>query len=759
MVAATNDSINMSDETKIVINCAFERLESNPLHLSGRIISNKVMDACTKEILVEQIMVFCGLLNGYALPFDPYKNEELDEWQTVHKVAFEATLTYLQSRTNSFKTSLKNILTYHANAYANLSLEHAGKVSRGDQKLQQALDESSRLKKELSERSDSLRQCEAKVHQLEDTLAKLQATSKKTPNNDGQTSSFNFDDMMSSLQTRSHGPPQTFSSDKPYTIDGLKKFGGNPSENVEDWIFLLDTSFQFHNTPFEKKMGVVLSCVRGNALSHLQSLMKESAFVNWETVKERFRKVFSSQDEQRRLKVSLIELGSTCSDYLTYRNKFISLKARVTGLTKDDVKFFFINGLPGKMKAEVLMKKPESYEKALEYANWAYECELIASKTNPTVNYTGFRYGKKSYDNKSGSIHKQRNGGNNQQHKKGYTKNQNGNKIGKYNQSRPNDDGKRPYQAGNSNTNNSGRSNMKCHNCGSGRHLVKNCRVQRQDRPKVNVADSTELKPTREEQPQIAQRSVANMVNVVRTSDIVEHRIVDYGYVCTASQSPNKLILVDGLVDGNRAKLCVDTGANVSIMAMDYAKAHEITITGHSSEVELANNSIVTVVGRTNAIPVVIMDREHLVEFLVFDKLSQDILLGLDYLIATNAYVIPAKRCLAFEDQISVREAESDEEDQLMVNMVDAYPENDESDAMSQLWEETVDTSLVPAAKLTLEESIQFECVKKNIKEREALSIRDLDICSVGKMTIRVEDVAPIYIPPYRKKLERTADD
>jgi hypothetical protein len=38
--------------------------------------------------------------------------------------------------------------------------------------------------------------------------------------------------------------------------------------------------------------------------------------------------------------------------------------------------------------------------------------------------------------------------------------------------------------------------------------------------------------------------------------------------------------------------------------------------------------------------------REEFIQFLIFEKLSQDILLALDYLILTNAYVIPERQSI-----------------------------------------------------------------------------------------------------------------
>lgn len=663
---------------KIEITTQFDELDTSELTLGYGILSSDLITSANKATLKESIMNIVRETKAYYLPYDATQNVSTTitgPWTLHSEVFFCSAIDFLVNKTHGGKTALKNILQDQCRRYFQA--------------------------RSLSETPPS---------------TSAQASGASGSSGNGQSS---ITDRLSALSI----------SDKPYVIDGLKKFGGHVNENVEDWIFLLEASFNAHGTPQSKYMGVVLSCVKGNALVQLQALMKDHPDrVDWNMVKEHFRKVFSTQDEQRRLKIKLMQLGGTYSDYIAYRNEFMNIKARIAGMTDRDVQLYFINGLEGRMKREVLLKRPSSFNDAVEHANWFHECET-ESKAVSSVNFATFRYGKPN-KNKDQRKPGQRFSSDN---RKSFHPNQN---RPKWNNQRKNNGPQETINRYNSKPGSyqSKRKNGNCNNCGKYGHFARECRGKRQEKHHVNIAKEAEHTPASDENSHSANLAEG------------EH-IIDMGFLCAASDASHKLMIVDGRLDGRFAKFCVDTGATRSIISFQYAQKNNLTVGGHSSVVYLANNSTVTVTGMTHPIPVSISGREELIQFLVFEKLSQDILLGLDYLVASNACVIPSKKSIVFYDQAL------DHMDNDTVNIISPAEQTEDVDGITRTWDANDKPNIVSASPLSEYQQALFDRVKPVISERIARSVNDLDVCSVGKMKIRVENVAPIYVPPYRKSL------
>jgi hypothetical protein len=60
-------------------------------------------------------------------------------------------------------------------------------------------------------------------------------------------------------------------------------------------------------------------------------------------------------------------------------------------MSDKDFQLYFIKGLEGRMKREVLLKKPETYSDTVQHTNWFHECETETKLVN-SVNFATFRY-------------------------------------------------------------------------------------------------------------------------------------------------------------------------------------------------------------------------------------------------------------------------------------------------------------------------------------------------------------------------------
>ncbi len=120
--------------------------------------------------------------------------------------------------------------------------------------------------------------------------------------------------------------------------------------------------------------------------------MNDLSKLTWVLIKNRFRLVFSNEDEQRILWRQLRELILMKNEnYDEYLKKFMTLNTRIENISEDEILNCFIDGLNERVRGEVLAKKPKSFNEAKELANWFYEVKFyevkfVANFVNSKIN-------------------------------------------------------------------------------------------------------------------------------------------------------------------------------------------------------------------------------------------------------------------------------------------------------------------------------------------------------------------------------------
>ena len=102
----------------------------------------------------------------------------------------------------------------------------------------------------------------------------------------GQAQNQNRNNLLNNVRTRlaNRQTQQENKSDQNYRLridKNIPKFSGNESENLDDWLFLVD-NFQKMNKPKSDEMlGMVLPLLKGQALQMVKSSMNLNQSLTW----------------------------------------------------------------------------------------------------------------------------------------------------------------------------------------------------------------------------------------------------------------------------------------------------------------------------------------------------------------------------------------------------------------------------------------------------------------------------------------------
>jgi hypothetical protein len=131
------------------------------------------------------------------------------------------------------------------------------------------------------------------------------------------------------------------------------------------------------------------------------------------------------------------------------------------------------------------------------------------------------------------------------------------------------------------------------------------------------------------------------------------------------------------------------------------------------------------------------------------DHEDHEVLLGLDWFVATGAGLFPAERVLKFPGQKIILDNDEtlsiDDMDQkaMIAEVVDS------EDITDSGWDDWTDEKnkgeIKPVEILSEQQADKFEKTMKSVRELFAYEIKDLKACLVGKHKIRTEDVPPIF--------------
>ena len=171
---------------------------------------------------------------------------------------------------------------------------------------------------------------------------------------------------------------------------------------------------------------------------------------------------------------------------------------------------------------------------------------------------------------------------------------------------------KKPDPAKKNNPNQSNNNNIKCRKCGKMGHTVNSCKSIY--KPKANT---------------VANVVSLNMVTLEPGSaSIVKNNDTVLANTLEELKDGSKILSINGTVEGKLVKCGLDSGCTNSIMSYDTVIKHNFNILQSDCKIKTADNSVSTVIGKTEPLELKVHNTYAVLSFMVIDHKDNDILLG-----------------------------------------------------------------------------------------------------------------------------------
>jgi hypothetical protein len=180
-------------------------------------------------------------------------------------------------------------------------------------------------------------------------------------------------------------------------------FGKDKRENIDEWLFAMESSFMVANIPDQFKLAVAVPYLKGVPLQTLIRYMTDNeTSATWKEFTDILINNHKPDDLRRRLRVQLRDLRQHES-LDNYISQFRSIVNRLDGLSEEDQVFYFTEGLSQKSRYEVNSKGCDTLEKAISVASQFEACfgkqNAVEVNYTKTINKRGFRPKRHFYNN------------------------------------------------------------------------------------------------------------------------------------------------------------------------------------------------------------------------------------------------------------------------------------------------------------------------------------------------------------------------
>ena len=566
--------------------------------------------------------------------------------------------------------------------------------------------------------TDLFRKIEGKVNEL--------VTKKTISAEESASLKANIDDIARSM--RELGTKKVF-----FKVDrNIVPFYGNQNEKIDDWLYVVESWRKLHSVPNERMLPLLTPLFRGNALQVLKSFQTiHGEEARWVDFSKNLRAMYDTESRKRHLRQELRNLKYTGGNFAEFTHKFQYQVAQVEIPDREAVDLF-IDALMPKTKLHILERKPANLAEAIVEASRYEDCCGSGQKSpNQSNLIRKVHYAKANFPRNP----RQSNFNNKQvafdrSKPKPWQKSFNNNNGTKYPNQRNGGFAKQPHQAAD-------KAQVKCYNCQRMGHMSKDCR---------------------------APKRMVHKANIVTEDTRAEQRGRREELVFQTSTEEHCILGTEAVIDGHAVKASFDSGATASIISHEVTRKYSIKVLPSAIKVKTADNSINNVIGITEPLTIEVHGHICKLEMLVMDHEDHDVLLGLNWFVATGAGLFPAEKVLKFPGQKVHLDTDGKWiQDERYLSTIDPYDEVliseiVDSDDLSEetnwepLTKEELDNlKIKPTAELTKEQLSKFNAAIKGLTPMFAVAVADLESCNIGKHTIRTMDVEPIYSPPYRK--------
>ena len=479
-------------------------------------------------------------------------------------------------------------------------------------------------------------------------------------------------------------------------------FSGKSGERLDEWLFVLNTAFESLKVTNDKdRLAMATVYVKDAPLKSLMAYRKEDVGANWTG----FQKILRSQFEPRHLEMRIrtqlwhLRQGDSLQRYL---KKFNELTVQLSELSERDKLVAFTDGLNEKYKYEVISKECKTVAQAVDVACNVDFCEKrgVPEEVNTVkkINFAKFRANKFG-DRFQKPYKKSFNPNNGRQNKKG------------------------PYN------NESARALMECYRCKLKGHLARDCRVKLPDKKE----GENRSKPSNNNKQYNGPRPY-----VPKKSNILA--------ICKSEGNTESLKCVTGTVNNVKLKLALDSGATCCIISARVARLNNFKILASDTKVKVATNEIENVVGITEPMVIDVQGHSCILELYVINHEDHDVLLGLNWFMATGAQFCPSEGFLRFKSELVYLESEekyfADEStEEVLLSELSTGADSDDIEGETD-WPVSAVHSIETVEKLDKDQAREFDELKKDILGNVANSCLDLGENNTFEYKIRKKSVA-----------------
>ena len=508
-------------------------------------------------------------------------------------------------------------------------------------------------------------------------------------------------------------------------------FSGNKSENINDWLTIVDTNMRIANVDISEYVLVASSYLRANALQFFQSIIGSNP--TWEQFKDALKKYFLPANYEVLLydKVNTLKVKENLQEYIKDFNYMIN---QINHLSEIQKILMFRQNLSADTKGYLGLINPttliEAQEKAISYEAHVKNKIFISDPTINQMQANRNKYCSKCNRNNHWTKDCFKNNANNNQNKPNNKQSYNNNNYYATYQRQNHSDFKNTKQKSDQQDTQTKYNKQTCTYCNKSGHAIDKC-FKRQNSNKDSTTNSNKEIDTIEKleiNPQIKSIEINN-----------------------------KLISTTVLINKIELEAIFDTGATQSVIPLEIVQKYKIPFNKSDITCHFGDGETRSIIGITEKLEVIVHGSYTTLEFLILPRKTT--LLGYDWFCSTQSTVFPHNKSLLFEKRhIYLDNREDDDNLELNITEINTIEDNEEliEDQLEEEWNFTnIPFTMHSNTNLTKEENIELKQLIDKFQDTFAKSLNDLrSPCNIGKFEIKLSDQTPIFQYPYRKSIK-----
>ena len=158
------------------------------------------------------------------------------------------------------------------------------------------------------------------------------------------------------------------------------------TENVLEWIYVVNKNMEANEIPVERRVNLIINCVKELALSTYRRLTEDNPNITWIDLCATFINTFMPPDYQLQLRDQLRH-HKQIGNFQQYLLKFQTLVNQILDMSEQDKISHFIGGLPDDTRFNVITRNPNDLETAIIIASQYDACRKQSVPLNIIQNF------------------------------------------------------------------------------------------------------------------------------------------------------------------------------------------------------------------------------------------------------------------------------------------------------------------------------------------------------------------------------------